>query len=251
MGMFSLNHVPTYQGLVDLAFGEHVGSPDWVMGRIWWLRDLLSTALYPQLLLTVTSLRPVLYFPDMSGWTSGLIFFGKSLIFFPDIHPGMSGGDFENYAEPTTCFSLFLMSYSLQNLLFMLMIIKIHNWKSLANRLTCDQKALFTVTHALFFISLICQFLGMEAWRIISLECLPTMSFIRGPRWCSYSTEKCLLDSHLLFVYITILLISVWYNWKPNFRYPKFVTFGHKLPKMVDNISSQIHHLVNTVLDVG
>ena len=28
-----------------------------------------------------------------------------------------------------------------------------HSWKSLANHLTRDQKSLFTVTHALFFIS--------------------------------------------------------------------------------------------------
>ena len=41
------------------------------------------------------------YFPDMSRWTSGLIFSGE-VRFFPDIDRGTSGGDFENYAEPTT-----------------------------------------------------------------------------------------------------------------------------------------------------
>ena len=40
------------------------------------------------------------YFPDMSGWTSGPIFSGE-VRFFPDIDRGTSGGDFENYAEPT------------------------------------------------------------------------------------------------------------------------------------------------------
>ena len=57
-------------------------------------------------------LGPVPYFPDMSEWNSGPIFSGE-VRFFPDIDRGTSGGDFENYAEPTTRFSLFLMSYSL------------------------------------------------------------------------------------------------------------------------------------------
>ena len=43
----------------------------------------------------------VWYFLDMSGWTSGLIYSGE-VRFFPDIDRGTSGGDFENYAEPTT-----------------------------------------------------------------------------------------------------------------------------------------------------
>ena len=43
----------------------------------------------------------VWYFPDMSGWASGPIFSGE-VRFFPDIDRGTSGGDFENYAEPTT-----------------------------------------------------------------------------------------------------------------------------------------------------
>ena len=34
---------------------------------------------------------------------------------------------------------------------------------------------------------------------------LITMSSIRGPTWCRYSTEKCLPDSHLPFVYVAIL----------------------------------------------
>ena len=40
---------------------------------------------------------------------------------------------------------------------------------------------------------------------------LPTMSSIRGTRWswwCQYSTEKCIPDSHLPFVYIVILSVS-------------------------------------------
>ena len=37
-----------------------------------------------------------------------------------------------------------------------------HSWKSLANHLTRDQKSLFTVTHALFFISL-CWY-GNTSW---------------------------------------------------------------------------------------
>ena len=43
------------------------------------------------------------------------------------------------------------------------------------------------------------------------------------------------------------------YNWLKWLRLllPKLVTFGHRLPKLVDNISSQIHHLVNTGLAVG
>ena len=48
-----------------------------------------------------TRLELVPYFPDMSGWTSGPIFSGE-VRFFPDIDRGTSGGDFENYAEPTT-----------------------------------------------------------------------------------------------------------------------------------------------------
>ena len=40
------------------------------------------------------------------------------------------------------------------------------------------------------------------------------MSSIRGHRWCRYSTEKCLPDSHLPFVYSAILstspLITIW-----------------------------------------
>ena len=39
-------------------------------------------------------------------------FIGRGLI-FADIDRGKSGDDFENYAEHTTRFSLFLMSYSL------------------------------------------------------------------------------------------------------------------------------------------
>ena len=49
----------------------------------------------------VNRLRPVPYFPDMSGWTSGQIFSGE-VRFFPDIDRGTSSGDFVNYAEPTT-----------------------------------------------------------------------------------------------------------------------------------------------------
>ena len=53
------------------------------------------------------------------------------------------------------------------------------------------------------------QFLGMEAKNYKYV--LPTMSSIRGPGWCRYSTEKCLPDSHLPFVYVVILSISsIW-----------------------------------------
>ena len=38
------------------------------------------------------------------------------------------------------------------------------------------------------------------------------MPSIRGLRWCRYSTEKCLPDSHLPFIYIIILSISP--NWR-------------------------------------
>ena len=49
----------------------------------------------------ITNFDQVPYFPDMCGWTSGPIFSGE-VRFFPDIDRGTSGGDFENYAEPTT-----------------------------------------------------------------------------------------------------------------------------------------------------
>ena len=49
----------------------------------------------------VIRLGPVPYFLDMSEWTNGLIFSGE-VRFFPDIDRGTSGGDFENYIEPTT-----------------------------------------------------------------------------------------------------------------------------------------------------
>ena len=49
----------------------------------------------------INRLRPVPYFPDMSGWTSGPIFSGE-VRFFPDIDRGTSGGGFVNYAEPMT-----------------------------------------------------------------------------------------------------------------------------------------------------
>ena len=40
-------------------------------------------------------------------------FFSGEVRFFLDINRWTSGGDFVNYVEPTTCFSLFLMSYLL------------------------------------------------------------------------------------------------------------------------------------------
>ena len=45
---FLFNHVPTYQelGRPSGDFRDYVGSPDQVMGRIWRLGDLLSTALF-------------------------------------------------------------------------------------------------------------------------------------------------------------------------------------------------------------
>ena len=45
--------------------------------------------------------RSYIFFPDMYEWTSGPIFSGK-VRFFSDIDRGTSGGDSENYAEPTT-----------------------------------------------------------------------------------------------------------------------------------------------------
>ena len=52
------------------------------------------------------------------------------------------------------------------------------------------------------------QFLGMEAKNYKFWYVLPMMPFIRGPRRCRYSTEKCPPDSHLPFVYVIILSIS-------------------------------------------
>ena len=57
-------------------------------------------------------------------------------------------------------------------------------------------------------------YINFLAWRqrIISLVCFANnailMPSIRGLRWCRYSTEKCLPDSHLPFVYVVILSIS-------------------------------------------
>ena len=39
--------------------------------------------------------------------------------------------------------------------------------------------------------------------------------------------------------------------WKPKFWLPTLVTSGHRLPKLVANISSHFHHWVNTGLAVG
>ena len=39
--------------------------------------------------------------------------------------------------------------------------------------------------------------------------------------------------------------------WWPKSWLPTLVTFGHRLPKLVANISSDFHHLVNTGLTVG
>ena len=47
----------------------------------------------------------------------------------------------------------------------------------------------------------------LQVWYV-----LPTISSIRGPRWCWYSTEKCLPDSHLTFVYVVILSISLFWR---------------------------------------
>ena len=62
---------------------------------------------------------------------------------------------------------------------------------------------------------MIYQFLGMEAKNYKFGICFANnailMPSIRGLRWCRYSTEKCLPDSHLPFVYVVILSISpIW-----------------------------------------
>ena len=52
----------------------------------------------------------------------------------------------------------------------------------------------------------------LEAWYV-----LPTLSSIRGARWCRYSAVKCLPDSHLPFVYVVILSISpLWKTGETN-----------------------------------
>ena len=53
------------------------------------------------------------------------------------------------------------------------------------------------------YLSIFCH--GGKEWLIWYV--LPTMSSIRVPRWCRYSTEKCLPESHLPFVYVAILSI--------------------------------------------
>ena len=56
-------------------------------------------------------------------------------------------------------------------------------------------------------------YIDFLAWRqrIISLVCFAKMPSIRGLRWCWYSTEKYLPDSHPPFVYVVILSISsIW-----------------------------------------
>ena len=70
------------------------------------------------------------------------------------------------------------------------------------------------ITILAYFVAWYINFL---AWRqrIISLVCFANnailMPSIRGLRWCRYSTEKCLPDSHLPFVYVVILFISpIW-----------------------------------------
>ena len=58
--------------------------------------------------------------------------------------------------------------------------------------------------------------------------------------------------------WIAYLALSCHFNslvqnqiWQPKFWLPKFITFQHRLPKLVDKISSQFQHLVNTGLYVG
>ena len=61
-------------------------------------------------------------------------------------------------------------------------------------------------------------FLGMEAKNYkFSVFCQQCHPCIRGPRWCQYSTEKCLQGLHLLFVYVVILSISpLWRTGEAN-----------------------------------
>ena len=55
------------------------------------------------------------------------------------------------------------------------------------------------------------QFLGMEAKNYkLNWYVLPTMPSICGPRWCRYSTKKCLPDSHVPFVYVVMSISPFW-----------------------------------------
>ena len=65
--------------------------------------------------------------------------------------------------------------------------------------------------HFRLVYDMIYQFLGMDAKNYKFWYVLPTMPSIRGLRWCRYSTEKCLPDSHPSFVYVVILSTSpIW-----------------------------------------
>ena len=80
----------------------------------------------------VTRLGPIPYFPDMSEWTSGLIISGE-VWFFPDINHGSSGGDFENYTEPTRPQHMFFIVFNvilIIKTLLTLIINKIHHCQS-------------------------------------------------------------------------------------------------------------------------
>ena len=54
---------------------------------------------------------------------------------------------------------------------------------------------------------------------------LPTMPSIQGPRWCWYSTEKCLPDSHLSFVYVVILSVSPFWRIGRQIGWPKLLKY--------------------------
>ena len=89
------------------------------------------------------------------------------------------------------------------------------------------------------------------ASRLLKRYLLLNLSF--GTFSCIISHMKTRLISWLHSQHSTGVL-SVWYKTKfgsQKFWLPKLVTLGHSLPKLVANISSQFHRLVNTGLAVG
>ena len=82
------------------------------------------------------------------------------------------------------------------------------------------------IDHFGLVYDMIYQFHGMEAKNYkFSIFYQQLMSSIRGPRWCQYSTEKCLLDSHLPFVYIVILSIFPIWRIGRQIRGPKLLKY--------------------------
>ena len=75
-----------------------------------------------------------------------------------------------------------------------------------------DRTQIFT--HKIIILAyLMTWYINSLAWRqrIISLVCFANNAIHPWPQWYRYSTEKCLPDSHLTFIYIVILSISpIW-----------------------------------------